>query len=91
MTDTSINLNAHYTSNSKVDSLALNIANPPADIPTRHVFNDAEANKRLKLLNEDIYQSQKKEKKRDVLTFIKWFSAFVIAILTFKGIKHFFK
>lgn len=91
MTDSyTTNLEAHYSTNPKTSLPQKIIAQPPETIPVRHLFNDRDANARLKILNQDIYEERKKEKNKDVKTFIKWFGGIVLAILAFIGIKKFF-
>ena len=49
----SYNLNAHYTSNPKVEINQKMIVSAPNNLPARkHLFNDKDANNRMKMLNE---------------------------------------
>ena len=61
------NLNAHYTTEPKVKRQEHVVVTGPETIPTRHVYSDREANKKLEKLNNDIYiavQNEPKPKKK---------------------------
>lgn len=89
---TDINLNAHYTSNAKVERPNRPVALAPTSLPKQHLFNDRDANNRMKAINQDIYIESKKEKKRSITTFLKFFGAFLLTILAIKaGLKVFKK
>ena len=65
MTEVSIqNLNAHYSNNAKVTRPKRPVAFAPEELPKPHLFNDTDANNRLKLINQDIYQDSKKEENK---------------------------
>lgn len=85
------NLNAHYSNNAKVKRPSRPVASPPESLSKPHLFNDRDANNRIKAINQDIYLDSKKEENRSGLNFIKVFGAGVLAILVFLGIKRFFK
>lgn len=62
------NLNAHYTTVSKVKIPQHVVVEGPNNIPKRYVYTDKEANQKLTVLNNDVYESvsrvPKKEKKK---------------------------
>ena len=85
------NLNAHYSTNTKVQRPERPVAFAPASIPQPHLFDDKDANNRLKAINQDIYFDSKKEEKKPVLKFLKFFGILVGSILAIKGIRTLFK
>lgn len=85
------NLNAYYSTETKIPRPENVVVNAPNNLPTAHLFNDKDANKRLESINKDIYVSYKEEEKRETKNFIKFFAGFVIGILTLLGIKKLFK
>ena len=104
---TNYNLNAHYTSNPKVERPQRAIVSAPNNLPVMHLYNDRDANNRMKSINNDIYQGFKQEKQKDLkieyskkrtvgdagpyTNFLKGFVAVILGILTFLGIKKVFK
>ena len=88
---TNYNLNAHYTSNPKVERPQRAIVSAPNNLPVMHLYNDRDANNRMKSINNDIYQGFKQEKQKDGTKFLKGFVAVILGILTFLGIKKVFK
>ena len=56
------NLNSHYSTNTKVEKPERVVVTGPNSLPTVHLFNDKDAKKRLKAINQDIYVDYKKEK-----------------------------
>lgn len=85
------NLNSHYTSNPKVERPIRYAVSAPQSLPTPHLFNDIDANNRMKAINQDIYQDSKTEKNKKATNFIKIFGSVVLAILAILGIKSIFK
>ncbi|MCQ2743786.1 MAG: hypothetical protein MJ230_03190 [bacterium] len=57
------NLNAYYTTTPKVEKRPPAVIQGPENIPTKYVYSDIEANKKLEALNNDIYVAVKKEPK----------------------------
>lgn len=55
-------LEAHYTTETKIQPISNLIANPPATIPANKLFSDKEADKKLAEINNDIYIGAQKEK-----------------------------
>ena len=91
---TTLNLNAHYTANPKVQTPKRIVSNVPVNLPNMHLYNDIDANKRMNSINMDIYQGTKREKSRKDLLFWKIFGGIVLSVLAFKGVQkliHFFK
>ena len=82
-----MNLNAHYTTNAKVERPFKNIANGPNNLPQMHLYNDIDASKKMGVINNDIYNGTKQARKKDAKTFWKIFGGFVLAILGYKGIQ----
>ena len=82
------NLNAHYTTNAKVIRPERPVANPPAILTKPHLFDDKDANNRLKMINQDIYKDSKKEENKYGIKFLKIFGGIIAAILLIKGIKN---
>lgn len=59
-----INLDAHYTANSKVNPMQRQAVQPPDYINTKQFMNDAELNKKVYQINNDVYIDSKKEKNK---------------------------
>ena len=70
----SMNLNAHYSTSSKVQRPLRNVASMPTNLPQTHLFNDIDANKKLHAINQDIYNGTKREKRRSDNVFWKVFA-----------------
>ena len=88
---TNYDLNAHYTSNPKVERPQRAIVSAPNNLPVMNLYNDRDANNRMKSINNDIYQGFKQEKQKDGTNFLKGFVAVIFGVLTFLGIKKVFK
>lgn len=82
------NLSAHYSTSAKVTRPERPVANPPATLTKPHLFDDKDANNRLKMINQDIYKDSKKEENKAGVKFLKIFGGIVAAILLIKGIKN---
>ena len=85
------NLNAHYSNDAKVQRPQRPIATPPDTLPKMHLFNDKDANNRIKAIDNDIYLDTKKEEKKQGTNFVKFFVAGVIGLLALIGLKRIFK
>lgn len=83
-----INLDAHYTSNPKVERPARVVITGPDTLPKGHLYNDIDAKKRLNQANTDIYDGVKTEKKKNASKFWKIFGGIVGIILIIKGAKN---
>ena len=85
------NLNAHYSTETKVKRPNKTVANAPSNLPNNKMpYYDREATKRMQAINESIYNDCKKEKKRGISSAVKFVSATALAILAALGIKKFF-
>ena len=85
------NLNAHYSNDAKVQRPQRPIATPPDTLPKMHLFNDKDANNRIKAIDKDIYLDSKKEEKKQGTNFIKIFGLGVVGLLALLGLKRIFK
>ena len=87
------NLNAHYTSNVKVQRPANPIANAPNSLPVnKNFYCDKDATKRMQNINESIYKDYQTEKKQKASGAIKFVTITALSILSALGIKKaFFK
>lgn len=82
------NLNAHYSTNAKAQRPERPIANPPATLSKPHLFDDKDANNRLKMIDRDIYCDSKKEENKAVIKFLRIFGVCVGVILIIKGLRN---
>ena len=48
------NLNAHYSTQTKVERPKYTVATPAQNLPSYHIYTDEEANRRLSALNDEI-------------------------------------
>jgi hypothetical protein len=85
------NLDAHYSTNPKVERPKKFAVSAPINMPTTHVFGDKDAKKKFHEINQDIFEETQKEKSRESNNFIKVFGGIVALILGAKLIQHFFK
>ena len=85
------NLEAHYITSDKTQRPDHLIAQPPTSIPKTHLFDDKDANERLKAINQDIYDGYKKEDNREKNNFIIFLSSFVVGTLLISLFRGFFK
>lgn len=85
------NLNSYYSTDTKAHRPERVVVSGPNSLPVQHLFDDRDANNRLKSINEDIYSSYKKEEKAETKNFIKFFAGAVAITLAFLGIKKLFK
>jgi len=85
------NLNAHYSSETKVKRPVRIATTVQKDLYNKKLFDDKAANQRIVNINNDIYVKTHQEKRRERTNFAKWFAGFVLAIVGFIGIKRFFK
>ena len=85
------NLEAHYVKNPKVQRTVHSVANASQTIPHTRMYNDKDANEKIKAINYDVYQDSQKEKKHVFSDFLKFMGAFFLLVLGIKGIKHLFK
>ena len=85
------NLEAHYSTSAKVVRPTRPVASAPSALPNVHLFNDTDANNRIKAINQDIYQNSKKEENKAGIKFLKFFGVLIATILAVKGLKKLFK
>ncbi|MBE7702545.1 MAG: hypothetical protein E7Z89_00685 [Cyanobacteria bacterium SIG28] len=85
--NSNLNINAHYSSNPKVDKPVRVVVSAPTTLPSHHLYNDIDANNRFKMLNKDIYIDTKNQKAEDKRKFVKGFGLVVLTILAVLGIK----
>ena len=85
------NTNAHYTNNPKVPTRKPVVATSPTQIPDRFSFNDEEANKRLREINNGIIKEYKTEKNKEKKNYFKFITAFGLCVLSFFCLKKLFK
>lgn len=58
-------IEAHYSTVSKVDKPKRVVVEGPNNIPVRHVYTDKEANARLAAINNDVYVSVQNTPKKN--------------------------
>ena len=89
--NSSINLDAHYTTQTKVKPNKALIVSAPETMPKMHLFDDRDANIRLNAINQDVYQKTNKEKRNKEAKPIKAIAIISAGILGLLGIKHLIK
>ena len=93
MTQVSSNqiLNAHYTTDTKVNRPIKTVANAPSNLPNNKMpYYDKDATKRMQNINESIYRDCQAEKKQKTSGAVKFVSATALTILGALGIKKLF-
>ena len=88
---TSINLDAYYTDNPKVQRSEKYVLNPSANLPKPYSFNDKEASKKLQGYSQDVYVKSKKEECKPFINFMKYFCIGAGAVLLVKIGRKIFK
>ena len=77
------NLEAHTSSNMKLERPKVNVAIAPPLIQTKRLFKPEEAEKNLRQINTDIYEGTQKEKNHHDFNFKRYFTIFgILGILT---------
>ena len=90
-------LEAHYTNDIKVRRPKLTEASAPNSLPSRVLFSDREATKKMQSINTDIYEGTKKEKQKNEFNkslYFKIFGGVLLAAAAVAGIRkliHFFR
>ena len=85
------NLNAHYTTETKVKRPSKTVANAPSSLPNNKMpYYDKDATKRMQNINESIYRDCQAEKKQKTSGAVKFVSATALTILGALGIKKLF-
>ena len=85
------NLNAHYSSQAKVELPENTIAVPPQTLPSYHAFDEKDANSKFEIINKDIYEGTKREKGKPAKNFWTKYLGFVAIVLGIIGVKKLFK
>ena len=62
-------LNQHYSSNPKAERPKRIVATAPDTLPSYSLCRDEDMNKKMRALNNDIYQDTKREKNKSGKTF----------------------
>lgn len=86
-----INLDAHYTSNTKVERPARVVVSAPDTIPSSSLNVRKETDIRYNKANRDVYEGIKTEERKKAGKFWKGFACVVLAILGIKGIQKIFR
>ena len=89
--DGSYNLNAHTSSNMKLDRPKVNSADFNVALTNYSKFSHEEATKQLKAIDKDIYQRAKQEKEKHEFNFKRYFTIFGILGLLTAAIAYFRK
>lgn len=90
-------LEAHYTNDIKVRRPKLTEASAPNSLPSRVLFSDREATKKMQSINTDIYEGTKKEKQKNEFNkslYFKIFGGVLLTAAAVAGIRkliHFFR
>ncbi len=84
-------LNAYYSDTTKVSRPENFVAEAPNSIPTRKIYNDREAGKKMQAICNDIYEGAKNEQKKEGNNFIKYCGIGIAGLLGILGIKRLFK
>lgn len=79
-------INSYYSSNLKAERPKRAIASGPVNLPSFTLCKDEDLNKKMRALNNDIYQDSKREKRRKDSNFWKWFGGVVVLVV---GIRFF--
>ena len=74
-------LNQHYSSNPKAERPKRIVAQAPEQLPSLTLCRDEDMNKKMRALNNDIYQDSKREKNKSGKTFLKWFGGLVALVI----------
>lgn len=85
------NLNAHYSKETKVKRSSPVADTVQYDLRAKRVFNDKEANQKMRAINEDIYTGMQQVKRSEKTSFAQWFAGAVAVILLCLGLKRFFR
>ena len=85
-----INLDAHYTSNPKVERPARVVVSAPDSIPSSSLNIKKETDIRYRNVCNDVYDGIKTEEKKNSSKFWKIFGCIALAILGFKGLQKLF-
>ena len=84
-------IDSYYTTKAKAQRPLHPVAKAPDTLPSFHLYNDKDANNRMRAINQDIYIERKKEEKNPLKNFTIIFGSVVLAILAFCSAKKLFK
>lgn len=84
-------IEAHYSNETKIKPPKIVAAEPPATIPRKALFSNAEADKRMQAINTDIYEGAKKEKAKNEFDKKLYFKIFGGVALASAGIAGIYK
>ncbi len=85
------NLDAHYTTDTKIKRPLNSIAEPPETLPKHNLFSDREATQKVKQINTDIYEGAKREKTKSDFNKSLYFKIFGGITLLSAGIAGIYK
>lgn len=83
-------IEAHYSKDTKASKPKIAEALAPLALPSRTLFSDREATKKMQAINVDIYQGTKKEKQKHEFNkslYFKIFGGVVLTAATIAGIR----
>ena len=86
-----INTNQYYSNNLKVEPSKRVIVESPQTLPKVQVYTDADANNRLRAINQELGIKTKKDKNKAFTNFLKVFGGIVLTIIADLGIKKILK
>ena len=81
------NIQAHYTDNPKVERSKRMVVKAPEALNNMHLYNDIDAKKKMRAINNDIYVKTEQEKSSFNKKFLKVFGGIVVTILGIIGLK----
>lgn len=64
------NLNAHYSTSTKIVKPKHIVVEGPNNVPQHHIYTDREANIKLEELNNDVYEAVKRTPKKSDKKFL---------------------
>lgn len=81
------NINPHYSSNTKATIPPKMVVAGPNALPGQHLYNDTDANNRMRQINNEITYNSKEVRKNPAKQFWKVFAGIVVTVLGIIGIK----
>ena len=77
------NIDSHNSTNMKVKKPKVTSNDLQVPLPSKKLFSDSDATKRIQAINTDIYESATKEKEKHEFNFKRYFTIFgIITVLT---------
>ena len=81
--DGMFNIDSYNSTNMKVKKPKVTANDLQVPLPSKKLFSDSDATKRIQAINTDIYESATKEKEKHEFNFKRYFTIFgIIAVLT---------